>query len=164
MGKYTKYLVGLPRAVKDADDLGFRERVQALKDEVAAPERGAGTLANYYGTLRKEADALSAKKKELHAKITAVEELMWDAFDDAGLSSVTTELGDKVRTQPEPHTAVTDKDAVREWYKANGLERLLNPSWGNLNSIMKERLLAADDQVDGIEVKVYTKTVFTKGK
>lgn len=160
MGKYDHVLGGLTRELKGEGS--FREKVTELKREL--PKMGSTQLAEAYETARKMKADLEEKLSALNAKIAAVEELLWDAFDEEGVSSLKLKSGASVRVQPEPVAAVVDKEALRNWAIENGLERLLALSWQTTNSLMKERMLNQEPLPAGVEAKVRTKTVFSKGK
>ena len=159
MGKYDKVIVGLPKEIRHEGS--FREKVDAFKKQFDAET--SATLAEAYGQLRDEKADLEVKEKELNVRIAGVEEMLWNAFEDEGVTSLTLRSGHKVRIQPEPIASVKDKDALRKWVVDNGLERLMSLSWQTTTAIAKERLLNGDGPPDGVELKVRTRTVFSKG-
>lgn len=159
MGKYDKVLAGLTAEVRG--DGTFRDRVDEAKRKLPHG-LDAASLAEMYGTLRQEKSELEERESDLNVRIAAVEEAMWGAFEDRGVSSIKLKTGRSVRVQPEPVAKVTDKDALRTWAVEQGLERLLGLPWQTVNSMAKERLLAGDAPPDGVEVQVRTKTVFSK--
>lgn len=157
MGKYDAVIKGLPREVQG--DATYREKVDAAKAELEV--EGCGPLAEMYAELRAHKGELETQMKALNVKIAAVEEALWSAYEDAGVTSVTTARG-AVRLQPEPVARVTDRDQLREWAVNQGLERLLTLPWQTVNAQAKERLLSGDAMPAGVEINVRTRTVFTK--
>lgn len=158
MGKYTDVVRGLPRA--EAEDQSFQQRVDQIKPEF--PNRKPAALAKEYRALRLDREALDAQLAALNARLTAVEQLLWDSYEQDGLSSVKLDDGSSVSVQPEPAAQVQDRDALRAWAVANGMERALTLPWQTVNAVTKQRLLDGDPLPDGVAATVRTKTVLRK--
>jgi hypothetical protein len=107
-------------------------------------------LIETYVEVRRAADAATAVGSLLEVVKTAVEEMLADRFENEGLDTLKTDDGITVRHQPEPYATVVDPDALREWYKAEGMERSLNPAWGTVNALAKQRLLDGLPQPPGV--------------
>jgi hypothetical protein len=113
-------------------------------------------LIDTYVEVRRAMDAAAKVTSALEVVKTAVEEQLADRYENDGLDTVKTDDGITVRHQPEPYAQVEDRDKLREWYKAEGLERDLNPAWASVNALCKERLLAAMEPMPG--VKIFSKS------
>ncbi len=158
MGKYTNVLVGLEAEVRG--DESFRERVDELKKKLDASS--SAELANAYGDLRLSKENLEKEEKDLNLRIAAVEEVMWSKFEDERITSLKLVNGRTVRIEPSPVASVIDHEALQQWVRDQGLQRLLKLPWQTLNSISKERLLAGEMPPAGVTVKARTKTVYSK--
>jgi hypothetical protein len=158
MGKYSSVVANLPRL---AGEPGFQAKVEEAKTQIF--NRAPGDLAALYLRLRDVKDEIAAKESQLNVDLAAVEQLMWSAFEDAGLTSVKLSDGSSIRVQQEPFVTVLDRAAVRQWAEGNGLGESLQVPWMTLNSATKERLLAGLPAPDGVEVSVRTTTFLARG-
>ena len=161
-GKY-KGLV-LPRMIGVKPS--YYNKVMALKAEIENdPEfiRQAGTIANTYVELRREAEQKAAELSDLKLRMTAAMLLMIEQYEVEGVSSLTMHDGAKVRWNPEPHLVVIDKEAFRQWCVSQGLERSMHMSWGSANKMVKQMLLDGVGEPPGAECFMRPKVSFTKG-
>ena len=161
-GKY-KGLV-LPRMIGVKPS--YYDKVNALREEIEQdPEfqRQAGTIAQTYAALRREAEVVAAQLSEIKLRLTAVMLLMIDQFENEGETGLTLRNGDKVRWNPEPHLIVTDKEEFRQWCLSQGLERDMTLAWGKANKLLKDRLIDGYGEAPGAEMFMRPKIVFSKG-
>jgi len=126
--------------------------------------RQASALAKTYADLRREADDLAAKLADAKLRLAAVTMLMVDQFEVEGEKAVTLTNGDNIRWQPEPSLVVTDKEAFRQWCLKQQLDRDMVLPWSKANKLVKEMLVAGDEEPPGTECFVRTKVVFSKGR
>jgi len=160
-GKYSGGVMdGLPKAMPS--DPSFQEKVDVKKREIGGPYT-PGSLAILYREARKKKDQLDDQVHEVNITVAAVEQLLWDAYEASGISSIKLDDGASVSVQTEPAASVKDHDALRAWAVANGYERSLTMPWQTVNAVAKERLLAGEPSPDGVELAVRTKTVLRKG-
>jgi hypothetical protein len=139
----------------------FQQKVEQAKANYSG--RGAADLATAYAAIRAEKDSLAEQDSALNVHLAAVEQLMWDAYDAAGLTSLKLQSGASVRVGVEPSTTVTDRAALVAWAKANGLEGLLTLYAQTVGGIVRERLLSGLPMPDGVEVRARNVTVLTRG-
>ena len=158
MGKYANVLVGLAKEVRG--DASARERIDEIKKKLDASS--SAELANAYGALRAEKDENERLEKDINVRIMAVEEALWEKFEDEGVTSLKLTNGRTVRIEPAPVAKVIDKESLMQWVRDQGLQRLLSLHSGTLNSLTRERLLAHEPLPGGIEVKTRTRTVYAK--
>ena len=160
-GKYSKVAAQLPRA--DPKDGKFQEQVNARKAELGKTEQAAGPLAKLYAGLKADKVELEAQEKALNINLAAVEQLMWSAFESAGVESLGLEGGGSISVSPDISVSVNNRDKMREWAVANGLERELTLYASTVESIMKQRLLAGADIPSCVTLGSYTKTNYRRG-
>ena len=145
----------------------YYERVVALRDEIVQDpdfQRQAGSLAQTYAALRREANARAAELSEIKLRLAAVTLLMTNQFEAEGESGVRLTNGDAIRVQPEPHLVVMDKDTFRQWCIKQGFEQSMVLPWGMANRIVKDMLGHGEPEPPGTTVFVRDKVVFTAGE
>lgn len=62
----------------------------------------------------------------------------------------------------EPYAKITDKEAYRQWCLDNDYAESMQLPWQKTNAILKERLLAGEDEMDGVEAHSYDKLRLTR--
>jgi hypothetical protein len=162
-GKYKG--ITLPRMIGVKPS--YYDKVNALREEIEQdPEfqRQAGTIAQTYAALRREAEVVAAQLSDIKLRLTAVMLLMIDQFENEGETGLTMRNGDKVRWNPEPHLVVTNKEEFRLWCLQNDLERDMVLPWGKANKLVKEMLLDGRGEPPGAECYMRPKVSFTKGE
>lgn len=157
MGKYTELAKTLPRAPKAE----FGEEVIRAKEEFQ--ERSPGALARAYEEAKAAKASAEEAVKAVNVRIRALEDLLYNAYEEAGITSLKLESGRTVSVNPEPYVTVLDRDAVREWAKENGHERDLNFNANTLSAIVKSRALNRESLPPGVELKVWSRVGITKG-
>lgn len=159
MGKYTDVLLKLPKFT-DTENVRFQALVAAFKGTVT--DRSAAALARAYHDARVKKDALEDQVSSLNVEIEALVQLLDQAYEEEGVQTIKLENGASVAAEPEPYAAVLDREALRAWTVAQGLERLLSLPWQTTNSMTKEALLAGRPLPDGVEAFSKPKFVLRK--
>lgn len=157
MGKYDALVKTLPRAPKEEAS----EEVNRLKAGFAG--MNPAELAGAYRAARQEKSAHDEEGKAINRKLAALDALIYNAYEEAGISSLKLEDGSSVGVYADPYVVTKDRDAVRAWAIANGHERDLNIHSQTLSSITKERALAGESLPEGVELKVWHKVQMRKG-
>lgn len=160
---------GEPLTLEDIPNLlaEVKERMATVNNVLLLAAQGKKWAAQYarvYAELRKVKEVFEAEESEVNLLIAAYEQLVVDYYEVEGVSSQAVVGLGTVRSQPEPHAQVTDRDKFRDWCVENGLMRSLNLAWQTTNAMVKERLLAGAAPPPGVEATCRTKLVFTKEK
>lgn len=155
-----------------ASDTELREALASYNDALAkilltiidSPrgKRHGSELAKGYALVRRFKDFVDELDSQANLVKAAYEKLIEDQYENEGVRSLTVTGVGSLRTQPEPHTRVVNRDEFREWCIKNGLERSLSLPWQTANAIVKERLLAGDSLPEGVEAESKTKLVLTR--
>lgn len=129
-----------------------------------AKRMNAGTVAKMYRDIRKVKNAMDEQEKTLNIIKAAYEQVLVDQYEAEGMTNLSLDdyIGGAVRYELQPHGAVKDKDANREWAMKSGLERSLSLPWQTINALTKQALLDGLDPPDGVEVTARVKVVYTK--
>ena len=164
-GKYKDVTPNLPRFQEESK---YQDRVNDKKAElqkdgiIPTPQ-----LVRQYIAARAEADRIKDELSAANLLIAAYTQLLAEAYDEEGVSSMKVVVGLKgatVRLQIEPYASVKDKDAFRQWCLDNDLGNSLQLPWPSTNSITKERLLGGLPEPDGVEAFQKPKLVLTRDK
>lgn len=150
MGKWTHLrdkFKRIPPEVKFADDAGFQEKVEAIKGELF--EKTLHELAEIYNEAWVADDVVKAEQKEINAYFEALEQLMVQHFDEQHLQAFKLKSGENFVRGDDPYVNVKDKAAVREWFKEQGMEEILNPHPSTLTALVKGILENPLDSVTG---------------
>jgi hypothetical protein len=158
MGKYDGLLSALPREV---DISAYQQKVEARKAEFGGVGQPA-PAARRYRELRDRKDELEDLLSVVNLDIAAAEQLLHEAYEHAGITSVKLDDGSSVRIQFEPVARIEDREAFRRWCLENGLEAQLMLPYQTTNSLVKERLLDGEPEPSGVKTYVRTKTVLTR--
>ena len=121
MGKYDALAKTLPRAPKAPASEQVTLAMAAISD------RQPVSIASAYRAARLAADNIEEQKKLANVQVKALELLLIDAYDDAGVSSVKLADGSAVSTNPDPYVVTLDRDAVRSWARSSARAR--RPGW-----------------------------------
>jgi len=162
MGKYSKITPSLPKM--PAEDAAYQEKVNAVKDWwLKNNPREASAMAEEFGRLRRRKKRWEEREKKLNMRIAAIEQLLVEQYEVEGISGLKLVDGSSVRVQTEPYGQIVDRDALRVWAIANGLERSLMLPWQTVNAITKQNLLDGNPEPEGVKAHAMDKVVFTKG-
>lgn len=97
--------------------------------------------------------AYEEQEYELNMVLEAYRQLIINQFELEDISSVRLASGELVYATWEPRVKVIDRDKLRAWVMAIGLERELQIPWQTLNSLSKERFLRGELEADGVELE-----------
>lgn len=179
-GKYARVLDGLPRYA--GEEPSAQEQITAIKNAIVSEpgfQQHASTLAELYIRTRRgnpDARELSQEERddlidrlgkegiaellsECQKRMSAVEQLLVDQYQNEGTSSLTLDSGHKVAVQLEPYAQVQDREKFREWCVQEGLENLMVLPWATTNSLTKDRLVNGLSEPPGVTVYAKSKIV-----
>lgn len=122
------------------------------------------TLSQELTKAREEKDAKSAELSDLNISIMALERLIIEKLESAGIESVTAG-GYKLTPSIEPVFKKVDGGALRVWCVETGQEDLLTVNANTLTSLAKELFLSDGAPPPGVELTgTYTKLSRTKAR
>lgn len=167
-GKYAKVLDKLEKFTME--DQTYQDKVNAEKLHIVTTWRahtgmppGASLLVAEYIQERKEKDQIEADLYRQNLRIEALSQLIIDQYEAEGISTLKLADNSSVRTQPEPYTAVKDREVFRKWCIEAGYANQMALPWQTTNAIAKDRLLKGLPEPEGCQVFVKTKLVMTAG-
>ena len=158
MGKWSEAARALPRV--EVDRTGYPAKVNEAKEKFGI--RTPGALAVEYKRLRKAKDEAASRVSALNVDIAAVEQLAWDALEDAGLDSVKITGGGSFGVADDITVAMEDRVAFLDWIRENDLEGLMSVNASTISTLVKERIAAKEDLPPGVRVGAYKKTSFRR--
>ena len=159
MGKYSSvatHLLPKPEASE------FQEKVNLVKDSVQDMSHAA--LAKAIVLIRAEKEAAKKAVSQINVRLVAHEQLLTDAFEEAGVTNLKLDTGDSISTQIKPYARVNDRAAFRLWCINNGLEDALVLPWQSTNALVSDRLIEGLPEPDGIETYKQPTGVLRKGR
>ena len=160
MGKYSHIAATLtPRP----DASPYQERVNDEKRTITDLSLSEADLAKQLITVRAERDKIKDHLASITVRQTAYEQLISDAFEAAGVTSVKLDTGDTVSTQIKPYARIADKSAFRAWCVANGYEDALALPWQTTNQLVADRLVEGLPEPDGIDTYKQTTVILRRG-
>ena len=170
-GKYDAVLEGKPKIPLEDNPVRQME-IDQLKEEFKG--QPAVNLAMKYAVTRRRRDLLKAQESALQLELDALTQMLiasedegtdpaWGAYG-ANDNAIRLPNGDSLRINHEPASNVVDAEAFRLWCIENGYERKLQLHAGTRESIVAERMLAAEPPPDGLEVGTWTKLTFNANK
>jgi len=157
-GKYADLAKTYPAALPK--DGAFQANVEALKKKVK--KRKPADLAALYDRLRKEKDVLDAQVSEHNVKVAAAEQLLWAAYEQAGIESLALTDGRKIGVTDDISVSIEDREQLHAWIRTNKLESLMTVYSKTVESLTKQRLLAGQPAPDGVKLGSFKKTSYTK--
>ena len=158
MGKWSEAARDLPRV--ERLEPSYQAKVNEAKSGIE--NRTPGKLAALYKEKRKRKDEAESRVEAINVEIAAIEQLGWEALEDADLTSVKLEGGGSFGVTDDISVAVEDRAAFIAWLKENDLDSLLTVYSATAASIVKERIEAHEDIPPGIRVGSFKKTVFRR--
>jgi phage host-nuclease inhibitor protein Gam len=164
MGKYDKVNKRLDKyqEPKSQQDRLDDEKLRLAK-EYNLHNPKASDLVALYVNARKNKDALEEELKAVNMEVEALTQMVIAAYEVEGVDSMRMpDLGFSVWQQDEPYVSTTDRDALLDWVKTEGLERSLQLPWQTLNAITKERLLNGEPEPPGTKTWLRQKLVMRK--
>lgn len=166
--------------VDEMDD-SFKYLVDILKRETGGKQHAA-EFGRVYAELRSIKDMISSWESDVNLLLEAYQWLMIEQMEVEGLTAMRLANGQPVSTFDEPYAQVVDKEAFRRWcmtpadecmvcgrntsdheherhevHPGGGLERAMSLPWSTTNALTKERLLAGEEEPDGVTCFAKTK-------
>jgi len=151
--KYAK--LNLPPL--EEQDVRHRSLVEKEASKITATK--PAELAKMYLKIREKKEVKADELKSIQVILDAIIHKLKTAYEEEGITQIKLEGGATVSTQPEPVSQVTNKDEIREWAIAQGLERELSLPWSTLNSIVKQLLVSGKPEPPGVKAFMRTKIV-----
>ena len=160
MGQYSHLRDKYPRLPPTSS---FDDFVRAAKDKIIrTADEGKyhltiGEVARRIFELRERKAKLEEQVSELNVGITAYEELFFEKAEAQDVQLVRLDNGGSVSWNVEPKLQVEDPAKFRQWCIDNGLEGSLKLDWQTGNSLLKERLMNGEAEMDGCKAFMVNK-------
>ncbi len=155
MGKYNEVNKRLTKLMDD--DLNHQARVEEVK--LTIDDRASESLARAWRELRGREKALKEKLSGVELALVAYEQLIENAYEEVGITSLKFKEGGSVSLEFVPHATVTDREKFRRWCIDEDLTNSLMLPFQTLNALTKERLLDGQNEPPGVKAFVRTKFV-----
>lgn len=153
MGKWSEIAKTLPR--REDEPGKFRERVNELKDAYRAST--LEELAADYRQVRKEKEDLETVESGINARQMALEALLAETWvNESRDQPFYFSDGSRIEVHDSISVRAEDPEAVTEWAKKNGYERMLTMNAKRLEGLTKAALEAGDAIPDGVIVTAYS--------
>jgi hypothetical protein len=159
MGKYSNIATTLARKPEASD---FQTKVDEHKRSVT--ETTPATLAHALIKIRAEKETIKKALSRINVRLVAHEQILTEAFEDAGVATIKLDTGASVSTQIKPYARVHDRAAFRQWCIDHGLEAALVLPWQSTNALVAERLMDGLAEPDGIDTYKQTTIIVRKGR
>lgn len=143
---------------KEYAGLVTRAQRELTRPGLASIAGNSGRLAAEYVEARTRKKALDLEAAGESMRVSACEQLMWDAFESDGIESIRTADGAPVSVYDEVTVKVVDRAALNAWALANGLGPKMTLYASTVSSTTKEKLIAGEQQPDGVVVGTYKRT------
>jgi ABC-type uncharacterized transport system permease subunit len=164
--KYAQVFQRLEKTLNT--DPSYQSKVEAVKAELKADpdfKMQASALAADYATLRRQKDTINAELSEVQVELDATFQLMAEAYEIEGTTSLTLENGDVIRVQPTISVSFPDPEAFRLWCLADAdLSRKMVLHASTAKSLVSQMLLDGQSEPPGAKASFYDQPVLTKGK
>lgn len=167
-GKYDHVLDELPKSYGEEpsrqakiNEVKTRIKEDAENNPIEAELTGPN-LVRMYSATRDKHDQQAAILYDIALERDALEQLMAERFAKDEMSRVVLDSGEAVSVGYEPRAKVINAEEFRLWCVANGYENKLQLMWATTNSIVKERLLAGEDDPDGVVAEGVLKVRFSR--
>jgi hypothetical protein len=108
-------------------------------------------------------DELKAELKELEINIEASQRILVDRFENDGTQSIRSSSGTLFYLKDDPYSSVEDSNALKKWFKDNGMEEMFTVPWQSLNALVKDRLKSGKPEPNGVKVYIKTSVETRKG-
>lgn len=155
MGKYS-HLKGKFEQVQLEKDQ------QAKVDEAKNQLMGANVaeLTSNFKEARKKKKALENGVKELNVELEALAQLLIALLEDQNLTKAVVNGVGMISVNDEPYASMQDREKLLAWIN-DGHEELLAVNWQQLNSQVKEALIAGLEIPPGVKVFIKSGVRFT---
>jgi hypothetical protein len=166
MGKWDEVLEELPKSFGEepARQVKIDSIKQQIKQENSVFPQTFADLVREYAEVRRRLAKAEAEAYKIGLERSAYEQLLADQADKDETSRMVLNNGDAVTVFWEPRAKVIHKEQFRLWCVANGYEQQLQLMWSTTNSIIKERLMAGEDDPDGVVAEAVLKVRFSQGE
>lgn len=141
--------------------------VEKAKQELSSLT--SAQVATTYAEWRRTKADLEGELKAVNVQLKACEWLLidseeaeaeeWGAYG-AAPNVLRRPNGDKLEVRTEINVKTVDPDAIREWFKKEGLERMLTINARTLAAHVKKMLLNGDAEPPGTEATTWKKIYF----
>ena len=160
-GKYSEVTAGLaPRPTAGG---AYQDDVEREKRTIIDLALSESDLAKHLIAIREERDQAKLALAEITVRLTGCEQLIADAFEASGITSMRLDTGDTVGTQIKPYARVADRTIFRQWCVEHGYEDALALPWQTTNQLVAERLLDGQPEPDGIDTYKQTTVTLRRG-
>tara|TARA_R110000787_G_scaffold196120_1_gene307377 strand:- start:328 stop:816 length:489 start_codon:yes stop_codon:yes gene_type:complete len=160
-GKYAEVTASLaPRPTAGG---AYQDDVEREKRAILDRTLSDSDLAKHLIAVREERDQAKLVLAEITVRLTGCEQLIADAFEASGITSMKLDTGDTVGTQIKPYARVADRGAFRAWCVEQGYEDALALPWQTTNQLVAERLLDGQPEPDGIDTYKQTTVTLRRG-
>jgi len=140
----------------------YRQALNAVRDVHAG--KSFLQLSEALTLHREQKDRINQQLADVNLHITALERLIIEKLDEAGVESITSG-GYKLTASPEPIFRKRDAHSLREWAQETGQEDLLTIQSQTLTSIAKQYYLEHNEPPPGVELTgVHVKLSRTKSR
>jgi hypothetical protein len=153
MGKWSEIAAALPR--REEEPGAFREKVNTFKD--AQRVKTLDELAAAYREVRREKTELEKDETDLNVRQMALEALITEAFlAENREGGYYFSDGGRIDVSDQISVRAADQEAVTEWAKTHGYERMLTLNAKRLEGLTKAALESGDAIPDGVVVTAYS--------
>lgn len=166
MGKYDSIIARL-RLARLGEEPKYQEKINVVKNELRenlGANLQASILAGMYEEVRDEKEKIQEQLSDVNLRIAALEQLIDERYEAEDITNVKRSNGSSINIQREPYAQVVDRDEVRIWAVATGLERSLMLPWQTLNSHVKELLQLGEPLPPGVKLYSRASVRLTRGK
>jgi hypothetical protein len=163
--KYDKLRKKIPLLRKSGgthDDRVSKRKAEIL-ETLTESKSEVGDIAELYKYQRMNRDLLKEEMSALQVDIDAIEQILMERYEDAGITSVNLVSGGRVSVQIKPYPKIVDREAYRQWCLNNGYEREMHLHSSTTTSILADRLLKGEPSMPGIEPYIDESITFRKG-
>lgn len=158
MGKYDEVNKRLEKFVED--DLDRQERIEEVKQTIE--DRTSGSLARGWRELRGRKSALKEKLSGVQLALDAHQQLIENAYEEDGITSLKFKEGGGVSLEFAPHATVVDREEFHRWCIEEDLTNSLTLPFQTLNALTKDLLLDGKNVPSGVKAFVRTKFVLDR--
>ena len=160
MGKWSEISKTLPR--REEEPGAFREKVNTFKDSQRV--KSLDELAAAYRLIRAAKADLEKEETDLNVQQLALEALISETFVAENRDKpYYFSDGARIEVSDQISVRAADPEAVTEWAKANGYERLLSMNSKRLEGLTKAALEAGQAIPDGGVVTAYSSVKLVGG-
>ena len=142
------------------------EHIRDLSTQLIYYKHNAGNsrFPLAYVKVRECQDKIEEALKRLSDLKVAYEQLIIAQFEADEVTLVRLEGVGSLSHVEEPYAQVADKEKFRQWCIENGYEHEMHLMWQKTNAILKERLVAGNQEPPGIKPHVRHKVRFTRSR